>query len=322
MARVRVMLEAAVVMAACLAPGCSLSSRSRLQNQGAGPAGSERRLCYAGVWAAGWQQTGSPAFLVPATARQQRGRLQHGRVLRTPLQAEQRPGGSKDEVPPQSPPPRLGARRPPRVRNVVPPPGDASVAAPEGPRVQAGRGSVLRKAFEVSVILMTFLVGLVRGTLGLCASVLGYYMQRKRRPFAAYLASWIVHKVLVSVCEDVQGLQVRVDAESSLALLRGEVTGVTIMASRVTLLDVSVGDVGIYTDDVRFVQADAEPFLLGVRACPLMCTLCACKSSRMHAFTCACTSQVCASSQLEPAGANSVRDAHGQSALAVARQLA
>ena len=279
MARVRVMLEAAVVMAACLAPGCSL-------NQGAGPAGSERRLCYAGVWAAGWQQTGSPAFLVPAAARQQRGRVLRGRLLRTPLQAEQRPGGSKDEVPSQSPPPRLGARRPPRVRNAVPPPGGASVAAPEGPRLQAGRGSVLRKAFEVSVILMTFLVGLVRGTLGLCASVLGYYMQRKRRPFAAYIASWIVHKVLVSVCEDVQGLQVRVDAESSLALLRGEVTGVTIMASRVTLLDVSVGDVGIYTDDVRFVQADAEPFLVGVRACRLMCTLCACKPSRMHAFAC------------------------------------
>ena len=113
MARVRVMLEAAVVMAACLAPGCSL-------NQGAGPAGSERRLCYAGVWAAGWQQTGSPAFLVPAAARQQRGRVQRGRLLRTPLQAEQRPGGSKDEVPSQSPPPRLGARRPPRVRNAVP----------------------------------------------------------------------------------------------------------------------------------------------------------------------------------------------------------
>jgi len=34
---------------------------------------------------------------------------------------------------------------------------------------------------------------------------------------------------------------VRVDAKSSLALLRGEVTGVTIMASRVRLLDVSVG---------------------------------------------------------------------------------
>jgi len=49
-------------------------------------------------------------------------------------------------------------------------------------------------------------------------------------------------------------MRVRVDAESSLSLLRGEVAGVSITADMVRLLNVSVsGEVGIYTDSFRFI---------------------------------------------------------------------
>jgi len=79
-------------------------------------------------------------------------------------------------------------------------------------------------------------------------------LQPLRRPFVARVTSWIVEQVLYRVCDDVRGLEVRVDADSSLALLRGEITGISITASYVRLLDVSIsGDVGIYTDSIRFV---------------------------------------------------------------------
>jgi hypothetical protein len=114
--------------------------------------------------------------------------------------------------------------------------------------------TTMRKILELGALALTLLIGTLQAAVLFCANVVGYYLRRVRRPLAAYIASWIVHKVLVAVCEDVQGLEVRIDAESSLALLRGEVTGVTIVASKVRLLDVSVADVGIFTDDVRFVQ--------------------------------------------------------------------
>ncbi len=169
---------------------------------------------------------------------------------RTTLQQKQ---GHGDEGVPE---PRLGSSRAPgrrRLNRSAPatvaftPPGEASGVDREL--------TLLRKIVHGCVAAMTVLAGFVLGASQLAFNVMNYFIQRKRRPMAAYIASWIVHRVLVSVCEEVRGLQVRVDAESSLKLLGGEVTGITIMASRVRLLDVSVGDVGIYTDDVRFVQA-------------------------------------------------------------------
>jgi len=168
---------------------------------------------------------------------------------RTILQQKQEPGDAG------APEPRLGSSRAPGRRR---PNRSALTPASITPPVAAsgvGRElTSLRKIMHGCVAVMTVLVGFVLGASQLAFNVLNYFIQRKRRPMAAYIASWIVHRVLVSVCEEVQGLQVRVDAESSLKLLGGEVTGITIMASRVRLLDVSVGDVGIYTDDVRFVQ--------------------------------------------------------------------
>jgi hypothetical protein len=47
--------------------------------------------------------------------------------------------------------------------------------------------------------------------------------KKPRRPLAARLTSWIVEKILHKVTDQVENLRVRVDAESSLALLRGEI---------------------------------------------------------------------------------------------------
>jgi hypothetical protein len=149
---------------------------------------------------------------------------------------------------------QLGSSRAPSTRRQRAP-SDGDVAPSVQSPVNSRELTVLRKIVHGCVAALTVLTGFVFGALKLAANVFNYYFQRKRRPIAAYIASWIVHRVLVSVCQEVKGLQVRVDAESSLKLLGGEVTGITIMASRVRLLDVSVGDVGIYTDDVRFVQA-------------------------------------------------------------------
>ena len=151
--------------------------------------------------------------------------------------------------------PRLGARRPPGTRDSPGPAASAAfVSTPMPGAVSKLALQTLRKVLELSVLALTLLIGALQTVALFLFNVVGYYTRRVRRPLASYIASWIVHKVLVAVCEDVQGLEVRVDAETSLALLRGEVTGVTIVASKVRLLDVSVADVGIFTDDVRFVQ--------------------------------------------------------------------
>jgi hypothetical protein len=47
--------------------------------------------------------------------------------------------------------------------------------------------------------------------------------KKPRRPVAARLTSWIVERILHKVTDQLENLRVRVDAESSLALLRGEI---------------------------------------------------------------------------------------------------
>jgi hypothetical protein len=164
----------------------------------------------------------------------------------------------------ESLPPRLGSRRLPGASKPLHTPRTPTITRTRAFNVFKGSDmamQVVQKLFSLLATALTLLFGLLQGTLIFMWNVLGYYFRRKRRPVASYIASWIVHKVLMSVCEDVQGLQVRVDATSSMALLRGEVTGITIMASRVRLLDVSVGNVGIYTDDVHFVQGSQNESL-------------------------------------------------------------
>ena len=164
----------------------------------------------------------------------------------------------------ESLPPRLGSRRLPGASKPLHTPRTPTITGTRAFNVFKGSDTamqVAQKLFSLLATALTLLFGLLQGTLIFMWNVLGYYFRRKRRPVASYIASWIVHKVLMSVCEDVQGLQVRVDATSSMALLRGEVTGITIMASRVRLLDVSVGNVGIYTDDVHFVQGSQNESL-------------------------------------------------------------
>lgn len=164
----------------------------------------------------------------------------------------------------ESLPPRLGSRRLPGASKPLHTPRTPTITRTRAFNVFKGSDTaiqVAQKLFSLLATALTLLFGLLQGTLIFMWNVLGYYFRRKRRPVASYIASWIVHKVLMSVCEDVQGLQVRVDATSSMALLRGEVTGITIMASRVRLLDVSVGNVGIYTDDVHFVQGSQNESL-------------------------------------------------------------